>query len=124
MAEHLATLRVSDDELPYGAGTLAEAGSEEEWERRRAAFSMGHTEYRRAEQLRLGDLVWHPSTLLYRPLLEVRYSFDGRWELRLRGGHSCWLPNRNDHQHPDEVIVLVDAGSEYLRRSNNGLGAD
>jgi hypothetical protein len=96
--------------------------AEEEFEARRASFAMGVTCKRTVDELALGDLIWHSRTLLYRPLEEVRYTMDGRWELRLQGGHSAWLPDRWS-PHPDHVIRLEGAGPEYLRRSNNGLGA-
>lgn len=116
---------VSDDDLPYGPGTIADAGSDEAWEARTARYAMGHREKRTAAELQLGDLVWHNRTLLYRPVVGVRYGMDARWEIQLQGGHSTWRPNRTSDQGlgPDQVWILVGAGDEYLRRSNGGLGA-
>jgi hypothetical protein len=105
---------MTDDDLPFGVNDGRGHPIE--------AFAMGHRELRTVEELELGDLVWHNHTLLYRPLEAVVYTMDARWELRLKGGHSRWVPDRCS-RHPDQVEVLVGAGVEYLRRSNNGLGA-
>lgn len=108
-------LAMSDDSLPYGPRMTDPPTPVE-------AFSIGHVELRRHDELENGDLVWHRSTLLYRPLEMVSYRMDARWELHLQGGHSLFLPDRCS-PHPNQVRVLVGAGPEFLRRSNNGLGA-
>lgn len=107
---------MGDDPLPYGPGDGRGLGRE--------AFSMGHRVKRTPVELFEGDLVWHHNTLLYRPVVAVLYAMDARWEIRLQGGHSMWRPDRCcSDPGPDHVYVLVGAGPEYLRRSNNGLGA-
>jgi hypothetical protein len=105
---------MSDDPLPYGV--LDGRGLP------LSAFAMGHCEMRTPLELREGDLVWHPQTLLYRPVVGVRYRMDARWEIQLQGGHRIHRPDRTVRD-PEHVTILVGAGPEYLRRANNGLGA-